>query len=111
MNDTYCHDEHCQHRHWTSGSMPTHRRGTDCPESSIINITRARLNEIKAIAEEYRPTMDIEVVHDWAGEAVNGTIDAEAALTAVLDLMDEADRGNGRVDVYLLDRAITDALR
>lgn len=27
----WCYEESCAHRHWRSGSMPTHRRGTSCP--------------------------------------------------------------------------------
>jgi hypothetical protein len=30
--DEWCREESCQHRHWRSGSMPTHKRGRDCPE-------------------------------------------------------------------------------
>lgn len=30
--DPYCREEACQYRHWTSGTMPTHRRGAGCPE-------------------------------------------------------------------------------
>lgn len=55
---------------------------------------RAILDEIKARAEEYRSTMDIEVAHDWAGEAVNDTFDAVAALTAVLDELDRLENKN-----------------
>jgi len=29
--DPYCREENCEYRHWTSGSMPTHRRGSKCP--------------------------------------------------------------------------------
>lgn len=32
QEDEWCREESCQHRHWGSGSMPTHRRGADCPE-------------------------------------------------------------------------------
>jgi hypothetical protein len=31
--DEWCRREDCRHRHWRSGSMPTHRRGTDCPST------------------------------------------------------------------------------
>lgn len=30
-SDPWCRSEDCQHRHWRSGLMPTHRRGQDCP--------------------------------------------------------------------------------
>ncbi|MGH4000245.1 MAG: hypothetical protein ACRDTJ_22610 [Pseudonocardiaceae bacterium] len=29
--DPWCREESCTWRHWRSGSMPTHRRGDDCP--------------------------------------------------------------------------------
>lgn len=29
---SWCMREDCRHRNWRSGSMPTHRRGDDCPE-------------------------------------------------------------------------------
>lgn len=29
--DPWCRDESCRHRTWRSGTMPTHRRGDDCP--------------------------------------------------------------------------------
>lgn len=29
--DDWCRDENCTWRNWRSGSMPTHRRGKDCP--------------------------------------------------------------------------------
>jgi hypothetical protein len=27
----WCRSEKCQWRHWRSGSVPTHKRGADCP--------------------------------------------------------------------------------
>lgn len=30
-SDPYCREERCEFRHWTSGSMPTHKRGRSCP--------------------------------------------------------------------------------
>lgn len=30
-NGMYCMAEHCEHRHWRSGGMPTHQRGEHCP--------------------------------------------------------------------------------
>lgn len=32
--DEWCREESCQYRHWRSGGMPTHRRGTGCPAES-----------------------------------------------------------------------------
>jgi len=29
--DPYCRAEDCQYRNWTSGSIPTHKRGSTCP--------------------------------------------------------------------------------
>ena len=29
--DQWCRSETCRYRHWTSGSMPTHKMGHDCP--------------------------------------------------------------------------------
>lgn len=29
--DPWCREESCEHRHWRSGSMPTHKRGASCP--------------------------------------------------------------------------------
>lgn len=31
LRDCWCREEACRYRHWHSGSMPTHRRGTECP--------------------------------------------------------------------------------
>jgi hypothetical protein len=31
MADEYCRAEDCEHRHWRSGPMPTHRIGATCP--------------------------------------------------------------------------------
>jgi hypothetical protein len=55
--DEWCMDEKCDHRHWRSGSMPTHKRGAQCPlittpepEPSDEPPTReARMNEIVMI--------------------------------------------------------------
>ncbi|QDF18709.1 hypothetical protein SEA_PUPPER_223 [Gordonia phage Pupper] len=33
-DEVWCHEENCQYRHWTSGEMPTHRRGDGCPPST-----------------------------------------------------------------------------
>ncbi len=32
QEDKWCREETCVHRHWRSGSMPTHRRGESCPK-------------------------------------------------------------------------------
>lgn len=45
---------------------------------------RSRLAAIKARAEEYRGSMDREVVHDWARKVVADDINMAAALVAVL---------------------------
>lgn len=29
--DEWCREENCQYRHWVSGDMPTHKRGSTCP--------------------------------------------------------------------------------
>jgi hypothetical protein len=29
--DPWCREEPCRYRHWRSGPMPTHRRGSECP--------------------------------------------------------------------------------
>lgn len=31
VDPEWCYSENCRHRHWRSGSMPTHRLGADCP--------------------------------------------------------------------------------
>ena len=31
VEDVWCRNETCRYRHWTSGSMPTHKIGHDCP--------------------------------------------------------------------------------
>lgn len=36
QEDPWCREERCRHRHWRSGSMPTHRRGADCPPTTPI---------------------------------------------------------------------------
>lgn len=63
---------------------------------------RVWLAEAQERAEEYRPTMDLEVVHDWAGESVNDTIEVTAALTAVLGMVDraEADASSGMARMF-----------
>lgn len=32
--DEWCREESCRWRHWRSGDMPTHRRGSDCPPAA-----------------------------------------------------------------------------
>ena len=32
--DEWCRKESCRYRHWRSGSMPTHKRGSECPPPS-----------------------------------------------------------------------------
>lgn len=32
--DEWCREESCRYRHWRSGSMPTHKRGSECPPVS-----------------------------------------------------------------------------
>lgn len=40
--DEWCREETCRYRHWRSGSMPTHKRGSDCPPVSQRDV-EARL--------------------------------------------------------------------
>lgn len=41
MSGEWCMEERCQHRHWRSGSMPTHRRGEDCPPTAHEKVAQA----------------------------------------------------------------------
>lgn len=34
--DPWCREESCEYRHWTSGDMPTHKRGSTCPAPAPV---------------------------------------------------------------------------
>ena len=38
VRDEWCHEESCRYRRWRSGSIPTHKRGGDCPENSVVPV-------------------------------------------------------------------------
>lgn len=59
--DEYCRREDCRYRHWRSGPMPTHRRGTECPEGEHVPVTLdewlgvlAALEAALTVAESHR---------------------------------------------------------
>lgn len=33
LSEEWCMEESCRYRHWRSGSMPTHKRGSDCSDT------------------------------------------------------------------------------
>lgn len=37
--DEWCMAKNCQWLHWRSGSLPTHRRGSECPPVAVQGIT------------------------------------------------------------------------
>ena len=39
--DPWCREENCEWRNWRSGSMPTHKRGRDCPPAQVVRIRAA----------------------------------------------------------------------
>lgn len=53
MSTEWCMEERCRHRHWRSGSMPTHRRGEDCPPTAREQI-------------EVEVAVDTEELRHWA---------------------------------------------
>jgi hypothetical protein len=48
--DEWCREETCRYRHWRSGSIPTHTRGTNCPAPSVPDDEREWL--VESLASE-----------------------------------------------------------
>lgn len=90
--DPWCREESCRYRHWRSGSMPTHERGTTCPPvTEPTGTSPYRAFYLEALGE---------IVFDGTAEgalAAPGII-AEAALARDLLTIDEEVGADWRLD-------------